>query len=128
MQHQQQSQSEISAYVRGLDNVHCVLQDPSRARDFYANLFGPPQHTDGEWSEFKIAGFDFAVTAGERAKYVITLKVERLVQLHRLLEERMAEHLEIQHGDYGDYVEVCPSEGFCLHFFEARKKRTIEPA
>lgn len=123
MQHPRQSKSEIVSFIKGLENVHCALDDPGPARDFYSRLFGPPAHTDGEWSEFKVAGFDFAVTAEKRAKFVITFRAQRLEKLRRLLEARLSMHLSIQHGDYGDYLEVCPAEGFCLHFFEAKARR-----
>lgn len=122
MQHQQPLPFEIISHIKGIENVHCVVDDPRKVRDFYAALFGEPAHTDGEWSEFKIAGFDFAVTAGDKRKFVITFKVERLAELHALLESRLSTRLTIQHGEYGDYVEVCPPDGYCLHFFEAKKR------
>lgn len=122
MQHPQPSQSEIISHIKGIENVHCVLPDPRKTLEFNTRLFGPPSHTDGDWSEFKISGFDFAVTRGESTKFVITFKVKGLGELCELLEERLAARLSIQHGDYGDYVEVCPGNGFCLHFFEAKKR------
>lgn len=122
MEHRQQSQSEIVSHIKGLENVHCVLNDPDDARSFCAELFGPPAHTDGEWSEFKIAGLDFAVTKGESPKFVITFKADRLDELRKLLEQKLSATLPIEHGDYGDYIEVSPAEGFCLHFFEAKKR------
>ncbi len=121
MQHRQPLQSEIASYIRGVENVHCALPAPGKARELYEMLFGPPAHQDGEWSEFKISGFDFAVTLSENTRFVITFKVERLTELCVLLEESLSTTLAINHGDYGDYVEVCPGEGFCIHFFEARK-------
>ena len=122
MQHPQPSQSEIVSHITGIENVHCVLTDPEQTREFYAELFGPPSHMDGDWSEFKISGFDFAVTRGENARFVITFKVKELGELRELLEEKLSTRLPIQHGDYGDYVEVCPEQGFCLHFFEAKER------
>lgn len=125
MPHQQPLPSEIVAHIKGIENVHCVVDDPREVRDFYASLFGAPAHIDGEWSEFKIAGFDFAVTAGEKRKFVITFKVERLAELCGLIEAKLSTRLTIQRGEYGDYVEVCPGEGFCLHFFEAKKSGAV---
>ena len=129
MPHQPQLQSEMDArgvlnlkYITGIENVHCVVSDAGKARDFYSQIFGSPQHEDGSWSEFKIAGLDIAVTGGNKNKFVITFTVEKLGELRAILESKIAGKLEIQHGDYGDYVEVCPNEGFCLHFFESKKK------
>lgn len=122
MQRQQRLPSEIRSFIRGLENVHCVLEDPAGARDFYARIFGPPQHRDGTWSEFKIPGFDFAVTAGSPPQLVITFKVERIGELAALLEEEFSRAFPVQHGSYGDFLEVSPAEGFALHFFEAKKR------
>lgn len=122
MEHRQPLQSEIFSHIEGLENVHCVLKDPGKARDLYSDLFGSPSHTDGDWSEFKISGFDFAVTAGKRPKFVMTFRVDGLNELRGLLEQKLSIALPVEHGDYGDYVEVCPEEGFCVHFFELRKR------
>lgn len=120
MEHRRPLQSDVLSYIKGLENVHCVLRDPGKAREFYTDLFGMPSHTDGAWSEFKISGFDFAVTSGDKPKFIITFKVERLDQLRELLEQKLSIALSLEHGDYGDYVEVCPGEGFCVHFFQSK--------
>ena len=122
MQHQPQLQSDILKFITGIENVHCAVNDAGNAREFYSKLFGPPQHEDGSWSEFKIAGLDIAVTVGSKPMFVITFTVEKLMELRSLLEERLSKKLQIQRGDYGDYLEVCPEEGFCLHFFEPKTK------
>lgn len=126
MQYPPQSQSEIACFIKGLENVHCVLENPQSVRDFYSRLFGPPGYTDGEWSELKIAGFDFAVTAGKTKKFVITFKAERLEELRPLLEAVMSLSLPVQRGDYGDYIEICPADGFCMHFSEAKPRTDAE--
>ncbi len=122
MQYRQPSQSEIISHIKGLENVHCALEEPTPAKEFYASLFGAPAHVDGDWSEFKVSGFDFAVTYGKPKKFVITFKVEGLEELRSKLERLLSLPLVIKHGEYGNYVEVCPSDGFCLHFFESKKK------
>lgn len=111
--------SDILPYITGIENVHCELSNHLVAREFYAKLFGPPAHTDGDWSEFKPAGFDFAVTSGIHDKFVITFKVVHLEELRARLLELFTIDLETKHGDYGRYLELCPGEGFCIHFFEA---------
>lgn len=110
------------SHIKGVENIHCVLDEPSPARVFYEELFGPPAHVDGDWSELKIAGFDFAVTSGNGQKFVITFKVQNLHGLRAKLEQKLSGGVEIQQGEYGDFVEVCPKDGFCIHFFEAKKK------
>lgn len=112
MQRQRQLQSDIIKYITGVENVHCFVSDPEKARKLYSLLFGPPQHEDGSWSEFKVGGLDVAVTLGARPKFVITFTVEKLVDLQSLLASKLSAGLEIRHGDHGDYIEVCPKKAF----------------
>lgn len=122
MPHRQQLQSEISSYIKGIENVHWVVKDSGKTRDFCIGLFGEPKHQDGSWSEFAIAGLDVAVTGGEAPKSVITFRVENLAGLHLLLKDKGYPVTDIQHGAYGDFAEVSPDEGIAFHFFEPKKK------
>ena len=122
MPHRQQLQSEIISYIKGIENVHCVVSDPDKVGEFWAGLLGKPKHQDGAWSEFTIGGLDVAVTGGVTPKSVITFKVENLSALRSVLHDKGYPVTEIQHGEYGDFVEVSPDEGFAFHFFEPKKK------
>jgi hypothetical protein len=122
MPHPQQLQSEIIPYIKGIENVHCVVGDSGKTRGFWTGLFGEPKHQDGTWSEFSIGGLDVAVTGGAAAKSVITIRVENLAGLHSLLKDKGYPVTGIQHGDYGDFAEVSPDEGFAFHFFEPKNK------
>ncbi len=120
MQHQPQLQSEIIKHITGVENVHCCVSDPEKTREFYSALFGLPQHEDAPWSEFKVGGLDIAVTYGTKPKFVVTFRVDKLAELRNLLASALSAKIDIQNGEYGDYVEVCPDEGFCIHFFEPK--------
>ncbi len=122
MPHPQQLQSEIARYIKGIENVHCVVSDPGRVKDFWTGLFGDPRHQDGPWSEFLIGGLEMAVTGGASARSVVTFRVENLAGLHSILKGSGFPVTDIQHGEYGDFAEVSPEEGFVFHFFEPKKK------
>ncbi len=122
MQHLRQLQSEIARHIKGVENVHSAVANPDRLAEFYAALFGSPKHQDGTWSEFEVADLDIAVTAGSSGRSVITFRVEDLPSLHSLLEGGGFPVTGIQRGEYGDYVELSPGEGFVFHFFEPKKK------
>ncbi len=123
MEPQPPSPSDILTHIKGVENVHCVLPESESARHLYRKLFGPPAHTDGDWTEFKPGGFELAVTSGHSQKFVITFKTDRLDELRPKLETLLSRELEILHGDYGDYLEVCPDQGFCIHFFESHARK-----
>jgi len=121
MQHPPQLHSEILKHITGLENVHCTVTDPGKVRKFYTKLFGSPQNQDGSWPEYKIAGLDFAVTFGSQPKFVVTFTVGEIESLRSKLENEIRTKVAIKHGDYGNYIEICPEEGFCIHFFEPKK-------
>ena len=122
MQHQQQLQSEILKHIIAVENVHCSVSDPGKTRELYSLLFGTPKHEDGSWSEFNVAGLDIAITHGTEPRFVITFRIDELAQFRELLASLLSAEPEIRHGDYGDYIEVCPDEGYCIHFFDPKVK------
>lgn len=115
-------QSDIRKFITGVENVHCTFPDPDRAKDSLTSLFGPAEHVDGSWTEFKVAGLDVAVTSASETKFVITFTVERLEELRDVLIERKLAEPQLQTGDYGNFIEISPEKGFFIHFFEPKKK------